>query len=147
MATCLFYSLSGNYSPPRGRDIPRQEDPLAELVDHEAGAELGLVLWLPRLTRQPGGLRGHDIAGVGNVDNLLHAHGIEGEGDLHLAVVDADGLRIYSENGRIVIEGAEGETVAIYNMMGRNVRNANLPAGIYMLKIGNHPARKMAVLR
>ena len=53
---------------------------LAELVDHEAGAQLGL---------KPGGLRGHDVAGVGNVDDLLHAHGIEGEGDLHLAVVDA----------------------------------------------------------
>ena len=49
-------------------------------MDHEAGAQLGL---------EPGGLRRHDVAGVGNVDDLLHAHGIEGEGDLHLAVVDA----------------------------------------------------------
>ena len=49
-------------------------------MDYEAGAQLGL---------KPGGLRGHDVAGVGNVDNLLHADGIEGEGDLHLAVVDA----------------------------------------------------------
>ena len=53
---------------------------LAELVDHEAGAQLRL---------EPGGLWGHDVAGVGNVDNLLHADGIEGEGDLHLAAVDA----------------------------------------------------------
>lgn len=49
-------------------------------MDYEAGAELGL---------EPGGLRGHDVACVSNVDDLLHAHGIEGEGDLHLAVVDA----------------------------------------------------------
>ena len=49
-------------------------------MDHEAGAELGL---------KPGGLWGHDVAGVGNVDNLLHADGVEGEGDLHLTVVNA----------------------------------------------------------
>ena len=107
-------------------------------MDHEAGAELGL---------EPGGLRGHDVAGVGNVDNLLHAHGIEGECDLYLANVDADGLRIYSENGRIVTEGADGETAAFYDMMGRNVCNANLPAGVYMVKVGKRPARKVAVIR
>ena len=61
--------------------------------------------------------------------------------------IDADGLRIYSENGRIAIEGAEGEAVAIYDMMGRDVCNDNLPAGVYMVSVGNHPARKVAVIR
>ncbi len=51
---------------------------LAELVDYETGTQLGL---------KPSGLGGHDVAGVGNVDNLFHADGIEGEGDLHFAVV------------------------------------------------------------
>ena len=53
---------------------------LAEFVDHEAGAQFRL---------EPSGLGRHDVAGVGNVDDLLHADRIEGEGDLHLAVVDA----------------------------------------------------------
>ena len=70
------------------------------------------------------------------------ADGTEGISD-----IDADGLRIYSENGRIAIEGAEGEAVAIYNMMGRDVCNDNLPAGVYMVRVGNHPARKVAVIR
>ena len=61
--------------------------------------------------------------------------------------VDADCFRIYSNNGRIVIEGAEGETTSIYDMMGRNVGNADLPAGVYMVKIGNHPARRVVVIR
>ncbi len=61
--------------------------------------------------------------------------------------VDADCFRIYSDNGRIVIEGAEGETTSIYDMMGRNVGNADLPAGVYMVKIGNHPARRVVVIR
>ena len=53
---------------------------LAELVDYEARAQLGF---------KPSGLRRHNVAGVGDVDDLLHRDGIEGEGDLHLAVVDA----------------------------------------------------------
>ena len=53
---------------------------LAEFVDHEAGAEFGL---------KPSGLWGHDVAGVGNIDNLFHAHGIEGECHFHLTVVHA----------------------------------------------------------
>ena len=61
--------------------------------------------------------------------------------------VDADCFRIYSDNGRIVIEGAEGETTSIYDIMGRNVGNADLPAGVYMVKIGNHPARRVVVIR
>lgn len=61
--------------------------------------------------------------------------------------VDNDCFRIYSDNGCIVIEGAEGETTSIYDMMGRNIPNANLPAGVYMVKIGNHPARRVVVIR
>ena len=49
-------------------------------MDEETGTELGL---------EPCGLRRHDVAGVGNIDNLLHAHGIESEGNLHLAAVHA----------------------------------------------------------
>ena len=147
MTTCYFISLRELFPHRVDASLPRLEDSLAELVNHKAGAEFGLVLWLPNLTRQPGGLRRLDAAGVGNVDNLLHAHGIEGEGDLYLADVDADGLRIYSENGRIVTEGADGETAAIYDMMGRDVCNDNLPAGVYMVRVGNHPARKVAVIR
>lgn len=61
--------------------------------------------------------------------------------------VDADFFRIYCDNGRIVIEGAEGETTSIYDMMGRNIPNANLPAGVYMVKIGTYPARRVVVIR
>lgn len=50
-----------------------------QLVDHETGAELRL---------KPGSLRGHDVAGVGDVDELIHGDGVEGEGHLHLAAVD-----------------------------------------------------------
>ena len=38
---------------------------------------------------KPSGLGRHDVARVGDVDDLLHAHRIEREGDFHLTAVDA----------------------------------------------------------
>lgn len=53
---------------------------------------------------------------------------------------------IHSNDGRIVVEGTTDE-VNIYDMTGRSVRNDNLPAGVYMVKVGNLPARKVVVMR
>ena len=55
---------------------------LVQAVDGETAAELGL---------EPGGLGGHDIAGVGNADELVHGHGVEGKGHLHLSGIHAAG--------------------------------------------------------
>jgi len=49
-------------------------------VDHETGTELRL---------EPSGLRRHDVASVGDVYELVHGHGIEGESHLHLTAVHA----------------------------------------------------------
>lgn len=56
---------------PKDRQMNRRDGPtgklwragLVELVDDEAGAELGL---------KPCGLGGHDVSGVGDVHELLH---------------------------------------------------------------------------
>lgn len=61
--------------------------------------------------------------------------------------ISADGIRIHAANGHIVVEDIEDAQVAVYDMTGRNVRNDDLPAGVYMVRIGNHPARKMVVVR
>ena len=53
--------------------------PLTQFMDHQTRAELGL---------DPRGLGGHDVARVGNVHELLHRYGIEGEGHLHLTAID-----------------------------------------------------------
>ena len=47
-------------------------------MDCKAGAELRL---------EPCRFRRHDVAGVGNVGELFHRHGIKREGDSHLAAV------------------------------------------------------------
>lgn len=56
-------------------------------------------------------------------------------------------IKVYSLDGRIVVEGADGETVRIYDMVGRPVANSVLPTGVYMVKIGDRPARKVAVIQ
>ena len=81
-------------------------------------------------------------------------------------------VRVYAVEGRIVVEGAEGETVRVFDMMGRMVAQSSgayapgtyAPAltgtpsnlegefrvptsGVYMVKIGDMPARKEVVVR
>ena len=79
------------------------------------------------------------VQGFPEDDCIIRAVGIDN--------VDADNIKVYSRNGRIIVEGADGELVHIYDMMGRTIHNEALPTGIYMVKVGNHPARKIAVIR
>ena len=66
----------------------------------------------------------------------------EGIGD-----IDEDGIGIYAHGGQIIVTGAEGETVQVFDTMGRPVSDHALPAGVYMVKIGNYPARKVVVIK
>lgn len=60
--------------------------------------------------------------------------------------VSADVIKIYSLEGRIVVVGAEGETVQVFDAMGRSLRNEALPSGVYLVKVGRRPAHKTVVL-
>ena len=60
---------------------------------------------------------------------------------------EADGLKVYTHTGRIIVEGAEGETVQVFDAVGRSLRNEALPAGLYLVKVGDRPARKVVVMR
>ena len=53
---------------------------------------------------------------------------------------EADDLKVYTLDGRIIVDGADGETVCIFDITGRNVRNEALPTGVYLVKIGDRPA-------
>ena len=80
--------------------------------------------------------------------------------------VEADGVRITSQRGSIVVEGAEGREVRVYDMLGRELTHSSVSvtadsspnlgeqqriavptAGIYMVRVGNLPTRKVAVVR
>lgn len=57
-----------------------------------------------------------------------------------------DGICVFSCDGRIVVEGINNN-VQIFDIMGRNIRNESLNNGIYIVKVGNLPARKIMVIR
>ncbi|MBR6441005.1 MAG: leucine-rich repeat domain-containing protein [Bacteroidales bacterium] len=71
--------------------------------------------------------------------------------------VDAINAKIYTSNGQIVVEGTEGNQVWLYDVNGRILATKqdeytplhfDVPAsGAYLVRIGNHPARKVVVLR
>ena len=60
-------------------------------------------------------------------------------------------------NGQVVVEGAESNTVTLYDVNGRVLttkQDNDMPirfdvptTGTYMIKIGNYPARKVVVIR
>ena len=77
---------------------------------------------------------------------------VEGFGDVETA-----NAKVYINNGQIVVEGADGNDVWLYDVNGRvlaikqdygTAMRFDAPAsGTYMIKIGNHPARKVVVIR
>lgn len=69
---------------------------------------------------------------------------------------DKENINIYALGGRIVVEGADGEVVVVYDMEGRQVAdgmargccNLKVPAtGIYMVSVGKRPLKKVVVIR
>ena len=68
--------------------------------------------------------------------------------------IATDNIKVYTLNGRIVVEGANGEEVRVFDMMGRQVINSHFsilnfqfPTGVYLVKVGDRPACKVAVIR
>lgn len=71
--------------------------------------------------------------------------------------VDAISAKVYTRQGQIVAEGTEGNQVWLYDVNGRVLATKqddyssicfDVPAsGTYMIKIGNHPARKVVVVK
>ena len=60
---------------------------------------------------------------------------------------DVENINIYTLGDRIIVEGADGETVSIFDITGRSVRNEALHTGVYIVKVGDHPARKVVVMK
>ena len=81
---------------------------------------------------------------------------------------DALNAKVYACNGQIVVKGAEGNTVTLYDVMGRKLTYSSTTAsrrspspnlgedllkidvpasGTYLIRIGDYPARKVVVIR
>ena len=61
--------------------------------------------------------------------------------------LDMEEITIRSLNGNIIVEGCDDCTVSIFNMEGRRVGNSDLSTGVYLVKVGNYPTRKVIVTR
>ena len=68
-----------------------------------------------------------------------------------------DGVKLYQRNGQIVVEGAEGSRVMLYDVYGRllatkrddgGLLRFDAPAaGVYLVRVGDAPASKVVVIR
>ncbi|MBQ7710688.1 MAG: leucine-rich repeat protein [Bacteroidales bacterium] len=84
--------------------------------------------------------------------NIVEDCGTEGIDD-----VEPMSAVIAIQNGAIVVEGAEDHPVSVYDINGRLLATAqgehaplqfNVPAsGTYLVKVGDHPARRVVVVR
>ena len=79
-------------------------------------------------------------------DNYTAVAHFEADSTESITGVDARNAKVYMLGGCIVVEGAEGETVHIFDILGRSVRNDAIPTGSYLVKVGNHPAQKVIVV-
>ena len=61
--------------------------------------------------------------------------------------IESNDINVYVRDGRIIVEGVDVEMVTVYDIMGRTVVNRALPTGVYMVQVGNSPARKVAIFR
>ena len=71
--------------------------------------------------------------------------------------VETMNAKVYSNQRQIVVEGAEGNMVTLYDVNGRMLtakQDHDMPlrfdvpmSGTYLVKIGDHPARKVIVVR
>lgn len=59
--------------------------------------------------------------------------------------IDAGNVRVFANGNNIVVEGADGMRVDVFSVDGRRVNNGNLPKGVYLVKVGNLPVRKVVV--
>ena len=68
------------------------------------------------------------------------------EGEVGIGTVEGNDITIRIDQGRVVADGTL-DKVLVYDMVGRNVRNEALPAGMYIVKVGNHYARKVVMIQ
>lgn len=60
-------------------------------------------------------------------------------------VAETDNVKVYARNGRIVVDGAAGEPVWVFDMMGRQVANGTLSSGVYVVKVGDYHTQKVVI--
>ena len=79
-------------------------------------------------------------------DTTIIAYFVSNGGTEGIGEVGEDDIRISMFNGCISVEGVEQKDIHVYDITGRIIDNRALPSGVYIVKIGQHPGRKVVVL-
>lgn len=84
-------------------------------------------------------------------DTVITAYFVSEGGTEGIEDINADGVNIYVKDGRIVVDGTT-EEYSIYDITGRIVAHSHsaevsspLSCGVYLVKVGLRPARKVVV--
>ena len=77
----------------------------------------------------------------------FHVHFLTPREDIDEVGGQRPEVRMYAENGRIVVVGAEGKEVQVFDMMGRRMQNNALPVGVYVVRVGDNIVRRIVVVR
>jgi hypothetical protein len=90
---------------------------------------------------------GNNISGgTAYFEGNCYFNGAGGD-DTGINELDMEGISIRCQNGNIIVEGCEDCTVSIFNMEGRRVGSSGLSTGVYLVKVGHYPTRKIVVTR
>ena len=81
----------------------------------------------------------------------FHVHFLNTQG---LVSSEGNNAKVYALDGRIVVDGANSETVQVYDIMGRQLSSftsrlspVTFPSGVYVVKVGSRAARKVVVTK
>ncbi len=61
--------------------------------------------------------------------------------------IHSSNIKVYSHEGHIMVEGTDGEAIQIFDITGRTIPNENLSTGVYLVRVGHRPARKVVVMQ
>ena len=123
---------------------PSCEDPVA-IVEATPRSGYRFDHWSDGSTQNP-----YTYTAMGSLTLTAYFASTSSEG---IGDIMADGIRVYSRNGYIVVEGI-ATRVRVYDIMGRlvaniagNTANVPVPAGVYLVKVDQQPARKVVVIK
>ena len=76
---------------------------------------------------------------------------------IKIKVIESSDVHVYLHNGKIVVSGVDKESIYLYDIYGRllTIKQAeyfqsllDIPSsGLYLVKVGNHPAKKIVVIK
>ena len=102
------------------------------------------------------------FATIDGCDSVVILHLVILSDNTGIATAEARDIRVTVSGGQIIVEGAQGLPIVLYDITGRvlwkkdlpasdqfTIFNSQLsiPAGTYLLRVGNYPTRKVVVVR